>query len=85
MEQETMERTESLGERVLDSLREAYCAMHGHDSLMQFEPGRLCLKCVSCGHETPGWQLDETPPARQLRGKPAHHVLTHLVGVRRVA
>ena len=56
-----MERTERFGERVLDGLREAYCGMHGHDSLLQFELDRMCLKCVSCGHESPGWELSKAP------------------------
>ena len=31
------------------------CGMHGHDNLMQFEHDRMFLKCISCGHESPGW------------------------------
>ncbi len=82
-----MERTESLGERVLDSLREAYCGMHGHDSLLQFESGRLCLKCVSCGHETPGWELNATRPTVTVRGDARRHALVRpqLVSARRIA
>jgi len=34
----------------------ALCALHGHDLLLHFERGRrVCLRCVNCGHETPGW------------------------------
>jgi hypothetical protein len=36
------------------------CGLHGHDELLQFERGRLSLKCASCGHETPGWNLAKT-------------------------
>ncbi len=36
------------------------CGLHGHDRLLQFERGRLSLKCASCGHETPGWDLKKT-------------------------
>jgi hypothetical protein len=80
-----MERTESFGERVLDGLHQAYCSMHGHDNLLQFEPDRMCLKCASCGHESPGWQLDEAPPAPRLRDNASRHGLAHLIGVRRIA
>ena len=38
-------------------MRQFVCGLHGHDSLMQFERGRLSLKCTSCGHESPGWDL----------------------------
>ena len=38
-------------------VRETLCALHGHDLLLHFEPGRrVCLRCADCGHETPGWQ-----------------------------
>jgi hypothetical protein len=53
---------DGLGGRVFDRLREAFCSLHGHDDLLQFQPDRLYLKCVSCGHESPGWELNETPP-----------------------
>ena len=33
-----------------------------HDELMQFEKNRLSLRCISCGHETPGWVLDRKTP-----------------------
>ena|SRR5688572_2322774 len=53
---------EGLGERVLDRIREAFCGLHGHDSMLQFQQDRMFLKCASCGHESPGWSLNETPP-----------------------
>jgi hypothetical protein len=52
---------EGLGERVMDKLRQAVCALHGHDTLVQFERDRMFLRCVSCGHETPGWALKDIP------------------------
>jgi hypothetical protein len=33
-----------------------------HDEFMQFEKNRISLKCISCGHETPGWALDRKTP-----------------------
>jgi hypothetical protein len=53
---------ERLGERVLDRVRQVFCALHGHDSLLHFEHDRMFLLCASCGHESPGWELNETPP-----------------------
>ena len=49
-------------ERMLDRVREAICGLHGHDILLEFQRDRMFLKCVSCGHESPGWDLNETPP-----------------------
>jgi hypothetical protein len=51
---------------MLDWIRQTVCGMHGHDSLLQFEQERMFLKCVSCGHETPGWELNEAPPTVTL-------------------
>jgi len=53
---------EGFSERILDRVREAFCGIHGHDEMLQFEQDRMCLRCVSCGHETPGWDLDEPRP-----------------------
>lgn len=37
-------------------VRETLCALHGHDMMLHFNPGqRICLRCVACGRETPGW------------------------------
>jgi hypothetical protein len=59
---ETHHADEGLGERVFGRVRQMVCGMHGHDSLLQFEQDRMFLRCASCGHESPGWVLDETPP-----------------------
>jgi hypothetical protein len=48
---------------VIDRMRQAYCGLHGHDSLLQFEQDRMFLKCTSCGHESPGWEIQEPPAA----------------------
>ena len=73
--------------RALEWLRHAYCGLHGHDTMLRFEQDRISLRCVSCGHETPGWELTETPPTVTIRGDHRRHVLAsaQLVDVRRIA
>jgi hypothetical protein len=80
-------RADGFGERVLGRMRQAMCALHGHDSLLQFEQERMFLKCVSCGYETPGWELNETPPTVSVRGDARRHALAsrQLVSARRIA
>jgi hypothetical protein len=80
-------KADGFGERVLDRMRQALCGLHGHDSLLQFEQERMFLKCVSCGHETPGWELNEAPPTVRVRGDARRHVLAarHIVSARRIA
>jgi hypothetical protein len=78
---------EGVGTRVMEWIRQAYCGLHGHDTMLHFEKDRLLLQCVSCGHKTPGWDLNETPrPTVTVRTEPAHHAVIrpHLVA-RRIA
>ena len=79
---------EWFGERVLDWVREAFCGLlHGHDSLLQFQQDRMFLKCVSCGYESPGWELNQTPPPIVARANRRRRALAppQLIGERRVA
>ena len=73
--------------RALDLLRQMFCGLRGHDSLLHFEDERLSLRCVSCGHETPGWELNEVPPTVTVRGDARRHALARpqLISVRRIA
>jgi len=53
---------------MLGLVRQMFCGLHGHDTLLHFEEDRMFLKCVSCGHESPGWELNETRPTVSVRG-----------------
>jgi hypothetical protein len=78
----------SLGGRVIDRLRQMFCGLHGHDTMLHFEQERMSLRCVSCGHETPGWELNEAPPTVTMRGDARRHALARrpqLIGARRIA
>jgi hypothetical protein len=79
--------TDGLGERVLYRLRQTLCGLHGHDTLRQFAHDRMFLRCTSCGHETPGWELNEVPPTIRIRGDDRRHVLARpkLISERRIA
>lgn len=63
------------------------CGLGGHDTLLQFSRGRMYLKCVSCGHESPGWDIKDrpadAPPARALR--PRRRLFPQFAGLRRTA
>jgi hypothetical protein len=79
---------EHVATRVLDWLRQSYCALHGHDTMLHFEKERMFLQCVSCGHRTPGWELTEIsrPPVPVRAERPRRAVLRpHLVSARRIA
>jgi len=70
------------------TVRQMLCGLHGHDTLLQFEQDRMFLRCVSCGHESPGWELNEVPPTVTVQREPRAQpqlVQAQLVGARRVA
>ena len=76
---------EGFGERMLDLIREAFCGLHGHDNMLQFEHDRMFLKCVSCGHESPGWELNDVPPpstTSAVENRPQPFPRPHVVSVR---
>jgi len=33
------------------------CGLGGHDLVRSYENGRICLRCMLCSYETPGWTL----------------------------
>jgi len=79
---------EGVGARVLEWIRQTYCGLHGHDAMLHFEKDRMSLQCASCGHQTPGWDLDEiSRPSVAVRAEaPRHAVMRpHLVSARRIA
>jgi hypothetical protein len=80
-------RSSGFGRPVLEQLRQMFCGLHGHDTLLHYEEERMSLRCVSCNHETPGWELNHTPPTVTVRGDARHHMLARpqLVSARRVA
>jgi hypothetical protein len=73
--------------RAAEHLRQLLCGLHGHDTLLQFEQDRMFLRCVSCGHETTGWELTETPPTVTVRGDARRHAIVRpkLISARRIA
>jgi hypothetical protein len=81
------QQDDGLGTAVVAKVKQMFCGMHGHDNLLQFERERMFLRCVSCGHESPGWELTETPPTVTEVGDASRHEIVRqpLVGIRRIA
>ena len=73
-------------DRAMCTVQRAFCALRGHDSLLHFDHNRVCLLCPSCGYETPGWQIDGTPPQIRFHGDPGRRlVAVRLMETRKVA
>jgi hypothetical protein len=74
--------------RALNAVQHALCSLHGHDNLLHFDQNRMFLRCSSCGHETPGWAIEERRPRLRFHGDPnrrIHPVRPRLVESRKVA
>jgi hypothetical protein len=76
-----------MGAAMFDRVRQLLCGLQGHDSLLQFGQDRMFLKCVSCGHETPGWEISEPSPAVSVQSEPRPRPMARpqLVSERRIA
>jgi hypothetical protein len=73
---------------VIDRVRQLLCGLHGHDTMLQFGQERMFLRCVSCGHESPGWELADAPPPVDAGSRPPQAkalIQPQLVSARRVA
>lgn len=51
----------------VERYRKFKCGLTGHDYLMDFENNRMSMKCISCGHNTPGWDLSGNGPVKRLQ------------------
>jgi hypothetical protein len=62
--------------------RHALCALHGHSMMLKTEPGRLYLRCLTCGAKTAGWEIGHCGPVDQAnrRQRPAHATIANSTG-----
>ena len=67
--------TRGLWARAVGHVQAAVCGLHGHDPMLQFEQGRMFLRCASCGYESPGWDTGERRPRLRFAGDAARHQL----------
>jgi hypothetical protein len=57
--------------RFTSLLRSAWCRVNGgHYKVLYTEPTRLALRCVACGHTSPGWTVGSPRFARTIAGDP---------------
>lgn len=59
--------------RAVGQFQAAVCGLHGHDPMLQFEQGRMFLRCASCGYQSPGWDTAERRPRLRFSGDAARH------------
>jgi hypothetical protein len=49
---------------MLPAMRRLMCLVRGHEMVRYFEPRRMALRCLSCGHQTPGWTIGDAASNR---------------------
>jgi hypothetical protein len=59
------DRLAQLFRRVSRRAGQISCGITGHNVLLHYAPTRLSLQCVTCGYESPGWELERTHEPQQ--------------------
>lgn len=77
----TYERTSNIFARSMALFGQMMCGLRGHDSVLHFEGKRVMMRCTSCGHDTPGWEISGRAPRKRFDGDARRHLLAtpHLV------
>lgn len=70
---ETMEA--GLMARLATRVGRVLCGLHGHDAVLHFEANRVMMRCTSCGHDTPGWEISSQGPRRRYEGDSHRHLI----------
>lgn len=61
--------------RAMGRLGQLICGMRGHDAVLHFESKRVMMRCTSCGHDTPGWEISGRGPRHRYDGDTRRHLL----------
>jgi hypothetical protein len=73
---------QSLLGTTLARIQQIVCGWRGHDSVLQFDQSRMFLECMSCGRQSPGWQLEKVSPHVRVvpvRGTPGRMAVARKV------
>jgi hypothetical protein len=62
--------------RTAGRVGQLFCGLRGHDAVLHFEGNRVNMRCTSCGHDTPGWEISGRGPRRRYEGDARRHLLT---------
>jgi len=64
-------RTLSSWNQLTSWLNSTWCVINGgHYKVLHTEPDRMALKCVACGHRTPGWEVGSPRLTRRIPSHP---------------
>jgi hypothetical protein len=66
---------ETFTARAMSRIGQLFCGLRGHDSVLHFEGNRVMMRCTSCGHDSPGWEINGRAPRQRYEGDHRRHVL----------
>src|SRR3954463_2789585 len=66
---------ETLVNRAVWRVSQFFCGLRGHDSVLHFEGKRVNMRCTSCGHDSPGWDVSGRGPQQRFEGDARRHAL----------
>jgi len=66
---------ETIMNRAVSAVNQFLCGLRGHDAVLHFEGKRVNMRCTSCGHDTPGWEVSGRGPRQRYEGDARRHVL----------
>ncbi|CAN5541732.1 hypothetical protein BH23ACI1_BH23ACI1_21970 [soil metagenome] len=72
----TRETPSGMLARAVGWIGQVLCGVRGHDSVLHFEANRVMMRCTSCGHDTPGWEITGRGPRQRFEGDKHRHALT---------
>jgi NAD-dependent SIR2 family protein deacetylase len=81
----TYERTSTVVARAMGRLGQLMCGAKGHDAVLHFEGKRVMMRCTSCGHDTPGWEVNDRAPRKRFEGDARRHQLKPQIVLRKTA
>jgi hypothetical protein len=61
--------------RAMGRLSQLLCGLGGHEAVLHVEGKRVMMRCTSCGHETPGWEISGRGPRRRYEGDTSRHLM----------
>ena len=71
--------------RAISRFTQLLCGLRGHDSVLHFEGKRVMMRCTSCGHDSPGWEVSGRAPRQRFEGDARRHVLAPRLVLRKTA
>jgi hypothetical protein len=62
-------------QRAVGRVGQFFCGLRGHDSVLHFESNRVMMRCTSCGHDSPGWEIAGRAPRVRFEGDARRHLM----------